>query len=147
MEYITAKLYPGAFSDTEAAALRTISAAGVWNPRTCDLNGDQLRALLALRHAGYIEHAAHGGYKVRGNQYTVARASQPAAVLTILARYGITPAKPVIEVVSRTYKRPGPEPSWLVIRERNEPLPRGLADEFKSMYVDGTKLIIQLKAS
>lgn len=76
---------------------------------------------------------------------TVARASQPDAVLTILRRYGIVTAKPVIECKG-PLKRPGPEPSYTVVRSRSAPLPAGLVDEFKDVYVNGAVLIVQLKA-
>lgn len=77
MDYITPQLFPGALSDTAARVLQTISRLGVWMPSPADLNHDQLRALLFLRNAGYIEYAAYGGYKVRTNVYTVAT-PQPA---------------------------------------------------------------------
>jgi hypothetical protein len=77
MDYITPQLLPGRLTDTAAAVLRTVYLAVVWMPRPCDLNGDQLRALLALRNAGYIEFAAFGGYRIKTNQYTVASVEKP----------------------------------------------------------------------
>lgn len=71
MEYITGKLNPGAFTDTAAAVLQAFMG-GTWDPRPCDLNRDQLDALLYLRHAGYIEFAAYSGYRVKGQGAMIA---------------------------------------------------------------------------
>lgn len=89
MEYITVQLYPGALTDTAAAILRTISRLGVWVDAPADLNHDQLRALLALRNAGYIEYAAYGGYKIRTNEYAVGRGATPADNLAAIERISI----------------------------------------------------------
>lgn len=107
MEYIQPQQYPGAFSDTEARVLATISKMVVWMPATSDLNGDQLRALLALRNAGYIEYAAFGGYRVKGNPYTVARASEPDAIdFTGAARISVSANSHRAMIVWRDGRKP-----------------------------------------
>lgn len=80
-----------------------------------------------------------------GNLVTGRTVAQPDAVLTILRRYGIEPAKPVIECKG-LLKRPGNAPSWVVVRKQNAPIPVGLAGEFADMYVNGAMLIVQLRA-
>lgn len=93
--------FPGALTDCAASVLATVSRLGVWMPAPRDLNFDQLRALLALRNAGYVEYASYGGYKVRGNQYATMQAKPPQPVTAetvraILAEHGITPVGKVL---------------------------------------------------
>lgn len=80
MEYITMKVahYPGAFTDTEAAMLRTVSRMGLWLVAPADLNMEQIRALLTLRSMGYVELAAYGGYRIKTNQYAVGEGLKPS---------------------------------------------------------------------
>lgn len=72
---MTPQQYPGAFTNTEARLLRCIGRAGWWSVDPKCMTRDEQICLEYLRFLGYIEHAAYGGWRVKGNMWTVGRVS------------------------------------------------------------------------
>lgn len=107
MDYIAPQHLPGSMTDTAARVLQTVSRMGVWMPAASDLNYDQLRALLFLRNAGYIEYAAYGGYRVKGNEYTVATPPASDAIdFTGAARISVSASSHRAMIVWRDGRKP-----------------------------------------
>lgn len=67
MEYLTSQAhYPGALSDDAAALLKTIIAAGAYQPDYATMNRAQLDGLGQLIHIGYIQSCSWWQYRARG---------------------------------------------------------------------------------
>lgn len=100
MEYITRA--PRALNATESRLLAIITAERWWLPDYKCFSYDDQEALHFLWKNGYVEQAAYGGWKVKGQG-----AQPPAARLAvILHTHGITPlCEPV--VTTSIYAVPG----------------------------------------
>lgn len=151
MDYITPQLLPGRLTDCAAAVLRTVYLAVVWMPRPCDLNGDQLRALLALRNAGYIEFAAFGGYRIKANEYTVGgveKPTPPTDVKALLIAAGL-PSERIKRVLptSGAWLRPGDGAQWSIVLDRAGNLGNVDKSAFTEWIADGALIIVRVKVA
>lgn len=146
MEYITAqKYFPGAFSDTEARLLRTVGQAGHWLPDPCCLRFVELEALEFLRYVGYIECASFGGYRIKGRLPSAPQPTPERAVVARFAALGIVSEKPIVQA-SGAMKRPGPQPSYVIILPKGKRIPASAWSELADgAYCNGNLYVVQFR--
>lgn len=142
MDYITR---PATLNAVETRLLRSIQAAGWWSVDPKCLHHDDLEALEFLWRTGYIERAAYGGWRVKGNVQP-AKPVTAADVRALLVAAGVEAGRiGKILPTMGAWKHPGNGVQYTVALNDSRGLMGANMSAFVDFITDDRLVIVRVK--